>query len=473
MTSAASFPRTYAVTVYGATGFTGKLCVEYLASHPQSNSFNWAIAGRSAQKLQAVHSQYNLPKSVGILQADNSTSDVSKSGLKEMVQQSACILNLVGPYELNGSFRLAKLCAEMGTSYTDLSGESAFNARLQSELDEAAKKSGAILIPSVGYDSVPLDMAAYLGVRRVRDLAAKRNIELGAVQVKAGNSCMGGFSGGTFASMIDMAGGWQLKPTKPLAIADACSVESPSSQSTSAVVTPNATWIAPFNSWGTFNPLGVHNARVAYHSARLIDGESKSSTPTYGSDFNVVDCVIPPGIMSLPWPLAFLFAHVIATFTKLGMLAVDRSRTVRNLISKYVPTGSGPSKKLRESGFLDLRALAVGYPAKQTGSPQPAVASVARWLIKGADPGYKMTSRIAVEISLFLALATGDAKEADRVQGMHRGVRTVASLGDEAVATLVQRLKEFVGVTVEVSDWKKEMGTVGKKLVGAQKGKKE
>ncbi|PWN26834.1 hypothetical protein BDZ90DRAFT_193116 [Jaminaea rosea] len=459
MTSAASFPRKYAVTVYGATGFTGKLCVEYLAQHPQGDAFNWAVAGRSTQKLQALKQQYNLPSNVGILRAENSTDDVNSSGLKEMVQQSAVILNLVGPYELNGSFRLAKLCAELGTSYTDLSGESKFNARLQSELDETAKKSGSIIIPSVGYDSIPLDVTAYLGARRVRELAAKKSIDLAELQVKAGNSCMGGFSGGTFASMKEMAGGWQLKPAKPLAIADACSEKAPE-KCTSAVITPNATWIAPFKTWGTINPLGIHNARVAYHSARLVDGSS--STETYGPNFNVVDCVIPPGMTSLPWPIAFLFAHIIASITKMVLLVIDRSQMVRNFVTRFMPTGSGPSRKVQEAGFLDLRALAVGYPAK---SQQKPVASVARWLIKDADPGYKMTSRLAVEVSLFLALATGEATQPDKVKGMTRGVRTVASLGDEALATLLKRLKEFVGISVEVTDWNE--GGLGKKLLGA------
>ena len=40
------------IIVYGATGFTGKLCVEYLASEERPTK--WAIAGRNQDKLKKV-----------------------------------------------------------------------------------------------------------------------------------------------------------------------------------------------------------------------------------------------------------------------------------------------------------------------------------------------------------------------------------------------------------------------------------
>ena len=41
--------------VYGATGFTGKLVVEYLVSkYGDDQNISWAMAGRSIEKLQSV-----------------------------------------------------------------------------------------------------------------------------------------------------------------------------------------------------------------------------------------------------------------------------------------------------------------------------------------------------------------------------------------------------------------------------------
>jgi short subunit dehydrogenase-like uncharacterized protein len=48
-----SSKRRYAVVVWGATGFTGKLCCEHL-SHHYPTDLSWAIAGRSQEKLAAV-----------------------------------------------------------------------------------------------------------------------------------------------------------------------------------------------------------------------------------------------------------------------------------------------------------------------------------------------------------------------------------------------------------------------------------
>lgn len=45
--------RQYDVIVFGASGYTGKLTAEHIATHLPSD-LRWAIAGRSAGKLEAV-----------------------------------------------------------------------------------------------------------------------------------------------------------------------------------------------------------------------------------------------------------------------------------------------------------------------------------------------------------------------------------------------------------------------------------
>lgn len=40
------------IIVYGATGFTGRLCAEYLAA--KAGNVRWAIAGRNQDKLAEV-----------------------------------------------------------------------------------------------------------------------------------------------------------------------------------------------------------------------------------------------------------------------------------------------------------------------------------------------------------------------------------------------------------------------------------
>ena len=42
--------RQYQIILYGATGFTGRLCAEYFQSNYPD--LNWAISGRNKEKLE-------------------------------------------------------------------------------------------------------------------------------------------------------------------------------------------------------------------------------------------------------------------------------------------------------------------------------------------------------------------------------------------------------------------------------------
>ena len=46
-------PKMYDLVVFGATGYTGKLCAEYISTNLPTN-LKWAIAGRSEKKLLAL-----------------------------------------------------------------------------------------------------------------------------------------------------------------------------------------------------------------------------------------------------------------------------------------------------------------------------------------------------------------------------------------------------------------------------------
>ena len=49
----APLSRQYDIVVFGATGYTGKLCAEYIAESLPTD-VKWAVAGRSHSKLDAV-----------------------------------------------------------------------------------------------------------------------------------------------------------------------------------------------------------------------------------------------------------------------------------------------------------------------------------------------------------------------------------------------------------------------------------
>src|SRR5207237_10434552 len=123
--------------VYGATGFTGQLVAEYLASHYKGdNSLKWAMAGRSKDKLAAVRDAIGAPGDLPLIVADAS----DPASLKAMVEQTRYVITTVGPYLLYGDELLAA-CVGAGVDYFDLCGEPTWMRQKIEQHEPAAKKS--------------------------------------------------------------------------------------------------------------------------------------------------------------------------------------------------------------------------------------------------------------------------------------------------------------------------------------------
>src|SRR3954452_17142543 len=107
------------IVVYGASGFTGQLVAEYLASRYANDSdLKWAMAGRNLDKLASVRDAIGAPADTPLIAADAS----DPASLQAMVAQTKLVLTTVGPYQLYGN-ELVAACAEAGTYYVDLCGE--------------------------------------------------------------------------------------------------------------------------------------------------------------------------------------------------------------------------------------------------------------------------------------------------------------------------------------------------------------
>src|SRR3569623_487590 len=144
--------RDFDIIVYGATGFTGRLVAEYLvATYPAG--VRWAMAGRSLSKLQDVRDAIGAPADLALITAN---SDAPAS-LKAMCQRATVVITTVGPYQLYGS-DLVAACAETGTAYVDLCGEPAWMRQMIDAHHETARKSGARIVFSCGFDSIPFDL---------------------------------------------------------------------------------------------------------------------------------------------------------------------------------------------------------------------------------------------------------------------------------------------------------------------------
>src|SRR5258705_1767827 len=115
--------RDFALIVYGATGYNGRLIAEYLAvSYRRDAAPSWAIAGRSTDKLQKVRADIGAPDDLPLVKADAA----EPASLRSMCERAAVIITAVGPFQLHRTEPVAGR-AGTGTAPVDLCVRHAFN----------------------------------------------------------------------------------------------------------------------------------------------------------------------------------------------------------------------------------------------------------------------------------------------------------------------------------------------------------
>ncbi|KAM0251642.1 hypothetical protein ACHAQJ_008102 [Trichoderma viride] len=112
--------RQYDLIVLGATGYTGMLTAQHIAT-TFSNDLKWAVAGRSAEKLQQVVSDCAVWEPIRI-QPMIEVCNVNDEELGVLARKTYCLITTLGPYSRHGEHAF-KACAEAGTHYLDCTGE--------------------------------------------------------------------------------------------------------------------------------------------------------------------------------------------------------------------------------------------------------------------------------------------------------------------------------------------------------------
>ncbi|HVJ03409.1 MAG TPA: saccharopine dehydrogenase NADP-binding domain-containing protein [Sphingomonas sp.] len=350
--------REFDILVYGATGFTGRLVAEYLAQHYSDGSLKWAMAGRSLTKLQQVRDEIGAAPDTPLVTANAD----DPASLEAMVQRTSVVITTVGPYQLYGEALLAA-CARTGTAYVDLCGEPAWMRQMIDKYEATAKSSGARIVFSCGFDSIPFD----LGVWAVQQ-EAQRRFGRPAPRVKGRIRAMKGtFSGGTFASGKATMAAAAKDPSILKIMVDPFGL----TPGFTGPHQPNGlvphyddaveAWVAPFM-------MAVINTKNV-HRTNFLAGQP------YGADFQYDEMTIAPGIGDL----GKAAAEAIAKFNPMNS-------------DKGPAPGEGPSKEERETGFYEIAFVA----EMPDGERLTAV-------VKGdKDPGYGSTSRMIAESALCL-----------------------------------------------------------------------
>ena len=187
--------------VFGATGFTGKLVVEYLIKNYglENQKFTWAIAGRDKAKLEELKQSFICidPKSASI---DTFVADSFDSkSLDNLASSCSTIISTVGPY-LKYGLPLVESCVKNHTNYCDLTGEVPFIRESIDLFHEKALNNKCRVIHSCGFDSIPSDLGVLLlqkkSLKKFNKVCEKVNLYVRSIK--------GDLSGGTISSMINI-----------------------------------------------------------------------------------------------------------------------------------------------------------------------------------------------------------------------------------------------------------------------------
>lgn len=386
------------IVVHGATGFTGRLVVEYLLrQYPNSagSGLRWAMGGRSAAKLAAVRDELGAPADTPLVVTDSS----DPASLQALMAQTRLVLTTVGPYQLYGN-ELVAACAQAGVDYVDLCGEPAWMRHMIDAHEAQARASGARIVFSCGFDSIPFDLGVLL-------LQTEMKARFGqpAQRVRGRVRKMKGtFSGGTAASLKATMAAAASDPGVLALLRNPFSLtpgfEGPRQPSGNKPELDEALglWVAPFV-MAAINTRNVHRSNFLLQQA-------------YGADF-VYDEMLVTGAGEKGQAIA----QAVANDKSMGSDAGPQP-------------GEGPSREEREAGYYDV--LFLGHDS--------AGHSLKVGVTGDRDPGYGSTSKMISEAAACLLLDSAATPG---------GIWTPASaMGDKLIA----RLQAHAGLSFRVED---------------------
>lgn len=385
--------REYDLVLVGATGFVGGLTAAHLARSAPAD-LRIALAGRTLSKLQSV--QADLPEAARdwpLLTVD--VTDHAQA--RDLAAHAAVIATTVGPYAVYGR-ELVAACAHAKTHYADLTGEVLFVHDTVADLHDIAQASGAKIVHSCGFDSVPSDLGVLLAAEAARRDDAGRLVDV-TLHVRRAK---GGFSGGTIDSMRQQMVAMREDSSTRRIVADPDAL---AAQRTAYGKGPGpigkdretGRWHGPF-------VMSSYNTRIVRRSWSLTEGDAPL----------IYDEVVDTG---RGWQGA---ATAVGIGVGTGAFVAGMStKPTRAVIDRLLPApGEGPSEAKRAAGMFEVAIEAT----------TSARARYCATISAPYDPGYDGTAIMLGESAL--ALAAGEGSSAT-------GVLTPATaLGDALVTRL-------------------------------------
>jgi len=408
--------REFDIVLYGATGFVGKLTARYLAD--AGGAARIALAGRSLDRLRAVRD--TLPEAARawpLIVADAA----SPATLNELAKRTRVVVTTVGPYSKYG-LPMVAACAEAGTDYADLTGETMFIRESIDLYHEQAAATGARIVHSCGFDSIPSDLTVYA--------LYKRALQDGAGQLGDTTFVMremvGGVSGGTVASMMEVLSEASADPDLRQEMNDPYTLTTDRAAEPDLGHQSDTPWrrgrdIAPElgGIWVGAFVMAAPNSRIVRRSNALLDW-AYGRTLRYAETMSMGSSIVAP------------VAAAMATAGNAAVLGLGSryfNKLPRRLLERIAPKpGTGPSERVRDKGHYRVET----YTTTSTGARYRAT------MAQRGDYGYKATAVLLGECALALAF------DRNELSDLHGVLTPAAALGD----ALLVRLPK-AGVTLD------------------------
>jgi short subunit dehydrogenase-like uncharacterized protein len=408
-------PPKFDIVIFGATSFVGQILTRYLLDQfPLEGDLKWAIAGRSQSKLDDLKSSLGVTgASLDVLVADAADED----SLRFLCESTRVVISTVGPYALYGE-PLVKTCVALGTDYCDLTGEVQWIAKMLERYENEAKISGARIVHSCGFDSIPSDLGVYFLQQHAKQQFGETcsSIKMRVKKMK------GAASGGTVASMTNIFKEVASNPALRKTLANPYAICPPDHGNNTRQNSMNRPqYDTDFNSWVAPFVMAVINTRIVYRSNVLIEGG-------YSQNFEYNEAMLTG---------KGLIGSGIAAGVGVGLGGFAMAAVIpptRWVMEKFIlpKPGEGPSQDAQEKGCYDLRFYG------KTDSGQEIRCKVTG----NQDPGYGSTAKMLGQAA---ACLVQDINK-DKVQG---GFWTPASIFG---AQLITRLESHAGLTFELID---------------------
>lgn len=374
---------TYDVIVFGATSFVGQILCRYLVAQfgtpakPGARAMRWAIAARSQSKMDTLKAALGQDAaSLDCIVADAA----DEAALTAMCKQTRVVISTVGPYAIYGE-PLIRACVTTGTDYCDLTGEAQWARRMIAKYHAEARASGARIVPSCGFDSIPSDLGVWYLQQQALLHYGERCTTI-KMRVKA---MRGAASGGTVASMVNLvkeaSGDAALRRelANPYSLCEGTAHGIPKTRQTNlagvAYDSDFGVWTAPF-------VMAAINVRVVLRS-HALEGYPAGDGFRYDEAM-----MVGRGVSGR--------ARALAMSAGLGGFLIGAAiPPVRWALEKWVlpAPGEGPSPSAQEKGFYDFRFIGKTADGREL-----------RVKVTGdRDPGYGSTAKILGEAAAALA----------------------------------------------------------------------